>query len=85
MLNRITTLREKEQPKAEKPAAEKKQNAKAATRPKSKSPQEYRAEARARDAVLQASYDKFVGLDGIADDQADGDLDSDLAAATRRA
>jgi glutaminyl-tRNA synthetase len=68
VLNRITTLREKEAPKAEKPA-EKKTNAKAATRPKSKSPQEYRAEARARDAVLQASYDKFVGI--VGEDQAD--------------
>jgi glutaminyl-tRNA synthetase len=47
-----------------------KQNAKAATRPKSKSPLEYRTEARARDANLAAAYAKAQEL-GIPAEQAD--------------
>ncbi len=57
VLNRIITLRD-ERPAAKEAAApvEKKVNAKAATRPKSKSPAEYRAEARVRDAGLAKIY-----------------------------
>jgi glutaminyl-tRNA synthetase len=39
-------------------------NKKAQTRPKSKSPVEYRAEARARDPELAAAYDKIGGMVG---------------------
>ncbi len=39
-------------------------NLKAATRPKSKSPQEFRDEARKRDGALQAEYERIVGLLG---------------------
>lgn len=39
-------------------------NAKATTRPKSKSPQEFRDEARKRDATLQAEYERFTTLLG---------------------
>jgi glutaminyl-tRNA synthetase len=69
VLNRIVTLRESHKLGAEagaaspaggstsaEPAAEKKENAKAKTRPKGKSPIEYRAEARARDPELAAAY-----------------------------
>ncbi|MGE5184258.1 MAG: glutamine--tRNA ligase/YqeY domain fusion protein, partial [Acidobacteriota bacterium] len=74
VLNRIVTLRdERKEATPEKPAekTEKKQNVKASTRPKSKSPAEYRAEARARDAVLAASFDKFAHTSGVSEDQAD--------------
>ena len=70
VLNRIVTLREA----AEKPVAaapvEKKVNIKAATRPKSKSPTEYRTEARARDPELAAAYAKAQEL-GLTADHAD--------------
>nr|MBP9088917.1 glutamine--tRNA ligase/YqeY domain fusion protein [Kofleriaceae bacterium] len=39
-------------------------NAKAATRPKSKSPQEFRDEARKRDAALHAEYERIAALLG---------------------
>jgi glutaminyl-tRNA synthetase len=70
VLNRITTLREREPAKVEATAAEKKPNAKAATRPKSKSPAEYRAEARARDPELAAAFERAKEL-GLSADQAD--------------
>jgi glutaminyl-tRNA synthetase len=70
VLNRIVTLRETTPLKEAAPPAEKKQNAKAATRPKSKSPAEYRAEARVRDPELAAAYAKAEAL-GLPADQAD--------------
>ena len=74
VLNRIVTLRD---PFADKKVAtddataEKKENAKAKTRPKSRSPVEYRAEARARDPVLAASQDKFATLPGVSEEWAE--------------
>ncbi len=70
VLNRIVTLREVVKETAPAIVAEKKQNAKAATRPKSKSPAEYRAEARVRDAELAAAYAKAEAL-GVPAEQAD--------------
>ncbi len=55
-------------PKAE--AAPRQENAKAKTRPKSRSPQEYRAEARARDAELAAAYEQAQAL-GLSASDAD--------------
>jgi glutaminyl-tRNA synthetase len=91
VLNRIITLRDtydkKPEAVAAEPAAEKKENAKAKTRPKSKSPIEYRAEARARDPELAAAHAKAAAL--VAADAADlltGDLPTArlfLAAAER--
>ena len=69
VLNRIVTLREAA-PVKELAAAEKKPNAKAATRPKSKSPAEYRAEARVRDPDLAATYAHAIAL-GVPAEQAD--------------
>jgi glutaminyl-tRNA synthetase len=69
VLNRICTLREDRKEVAA--PVEKKTNTKAATRPKSKSPAEYRAEARARDAVLAASFEKFAHTAGVTEEQAD--------------
>jgi glutaminyl-tRNA synthetase len=80
VLNRIVTLRESNKPAAsaeavasggaaEKP--EKQVSAKAKTRPKSKSPVEYRAEARARDPELAAAHDRIAAMDGISTEQAD--------------
>ncbi|HEY5948508.1 MAG TPA: glutamine--tRNA ligase/YqeY domain fusion protein, partial [Kofleriaceae bacterium] len=79
VLNRIITLRE------DKPAAvvvtaavERKENVKAKTRPKSKSPAEYRAEARARDLDLADAYLKAQSM-GLSAEQADlvtGDIAS---------
>ena len=69
VLNRIVTLREATRETAP-VAVEKKQNAKAATRPKSKSPAEYRAEARVRDTELAAAYARAEAL-GVPADQAD--------------
>ncbi|MEO7734860.1 MAG: glutamine--tRNA ligase/YqeY domain fusion protein [Kofleriaceae bacterium] len=65
VLNRIVTLRDTYDAKpetAEAKPAEKQVNAKAKTRPKSKSPLEYRAEARTRDPELAAAYDKASTL-----------------------
>jgi glutaminyl-tRNA synthetase len=70
VLNRIITLRD-ERPAAEtKAPAEKKENVKAKTRPKSKSPAEYRAEARARDLDLADAYLKAQAM-GLTAEQAD--------------
>jgi glutaminyl-tRNA synthetase len=60
------------------PAGEKQENAKAKTRPKSKSPVEYRAEARARDPELAAAHAKAGAL--VSADAADL-LTGDLATA----
>jgi glutaminyl-tRNA synthetase len=71
VFNRIISLRD-DKP-VEKPAAapvEKIENVKAKTRPKSKSPAEYRAEARARDPELAAAYRNATDL-GLSEDQAD--------------
>jgi glutaminyl-tRNA synthetase len=83
VMNRIITLRdarvEKSDKKPETEATERKENVKAKTRPKSKSPQEYRAEARARDAELATAHDRFAALAGITAEQADlltGDRDT---------
>jgi glutaminyl-tRNA synthetase len=79
VLNRIVTLRDVRVDKAAPAPAmhhEPKKNAKAATRPKAKSPAEYRAEARARDPSLAAAFARATQL-GLPDDQADlltGDL-----------
>jgi len=77
VLNRILTLRDAAPAKAiEAAPAEKKENAKAATRPKSKSPREYREEARNRDPKLAMVFMQAKGF-GLTDDQADlvsGDL-----------
>jgi glutaminyl-tRNA synthetase len=65
VLNRIVTLRDTYDAKpeaAEPKPAEKLVNAKAKTRPKSKSPLEYRTEARARDPELAAAYDRASAL-----------------------
>jgi glutaminyl-tRNA synthetase len=71
VFNRIITLRDEKPAQAAATApAEKKQNVKAATRPKSKSPQEYRAEARARDANLARIYKWALEL-GLAENHAD--------------
>jgi len=68
VLNRIITLREAYVAAEAKPV-EKKQNDKAKTRPKSKSPAEYRTEARVRDEALAKAYARFVAL--VGPDQAD--------------
>jgi glutaminyl-tRNA synthetase len=65
VLNRIVTLRESYAEKKTEAAtapAERKENTKAKTRPKGKSPAEYRAEARARDGELAAAFDKIGAL-----------------------
>lgn len=74
VFNRIVALRDAAQKKDGKDgrdardgrdaaaAAPRPENAKAKTRPKSRSPQEYRAEARARDAELAAAYDRAQAL-----------------------
>jgi glutaminyl-tRNA synthetase len=75
VLNRIVTLRdsyaEKPAEKPEEAAApadpgrgERERNRKAQTRPKSRSPQEYRAEARARDPELAAAHERIGALVG---------------------
>jgi glutaminyl-tRNA synthetase len=82
VLNRIVTLRDsyadKKPEAAAEPAGEKKENAKAKTRPKSKSPIEYRAEARARDPELAAAHARAGAL--VAAEAADL-LTGDLATA----
>ncbi len=70
VVNRIVTLREDKKEVARAAPAEKKINAKAQTRPKSKSPVEYRAEARARDPELAAAHAKALAL-GLTAEQAD--------------
>ncbi|HEY0991013.1 MAG TPA: glutamine--tRNA ligase/YqeY domain fusion protein [Kofleriaceae bacterium] len=72
VLNRVVTLRESYAEAAQAaasvtpatPAADKSPSAKAKTRPKSKSPAEYRAEARARDPELAAAYARASELVG---------------------
>jgi glutaminyl-tRNA synthetase len=89
VINRIVTLRESygearaSAADAAKPGgpagpAEKKENIKAKTRPKGKSPVEYRAEARARDPELAAAYDQAMAM--VAAEPADL-LTGDLATA----
>jgi glutaminyl-tRNA synthetase len=70
VLNRIISLRDDKPVEKAAAPTEKKENVKAKTRPKSKSPQEYRAEARARDADLAAVYNRAIEL-GLPEDQAD--------------
>jgi glutaminyl-tRNA synthetase len=70
VLDRIITLREEVARVAATAPTERKENVKARTRPKGKSPAEYRAEARARDAELAAVYDKAQAL-GVSAEQAD--------------
>jgi glutaminyl-tRNA synthetase len=73
VLNRIITLRDEKPAEAAKaPAADApaKKNAKAVTRPKGKSPLEYRNEARARDPELAAAYARAQEL-GISAKDAD--------------
>ncbi len=71
VVNRTITLRDtKVDTKADAKVETKAQkNPKAQSRPKGKSPTEYRAEARARDAALQSSFDRWKG--SIGDDYAD--------------
>ncbi|MGN6103960.1 MAG: glutamine--tRNA ligase/YqeY domain fusion protein, partial [Kofleriaceae bacterium] len=83
VLGRIVTLRDSYAEKSEKPekpekadkraepASEREINAKAKTRPKSKSPQEYRAEARARDPELAAAHAAIAALPGVTAEWAD--------------
>jgi glutaminyl-tRNA synthetase len=82
VLNRIITLRDEKPAEAKAPAAETpaKKNAKAATRPKGKSPLEYRNEARARDPHLATAYARAQEL-GITMKDADL-LTGDLATST---
>ena len=82
VLNRTITLREEKKFEAktseDATATEAKtKNPKAQSRPKGKSPTEYRAEARARDPELAAAHAAIGALDGISADTADlltGDL-----------
>jgi len=83
VLNRIVTLRDSYAEKKTEAAAapaERKENTKAKTRPKGKSPAEYRAEARARDGELAAAFDKIGALvpaeqaDLLSGDRATADL-----------
>jgi glutaminyl-tRNA synthetase len=74
VFNRIVSLRDREKVKVETEptAAEpKKDNVKAATRPKTRSPAEYRAEARARDPDLAEAYERLQTNFGLPADQAD--------------
>ncbi len=80
VLNKIISLRDDKPAAVHAAPAERKENAKAATRPKSKSPLEYRTEARARDAELTAAYAKAEAL-GLPAEQADL-LTGDRATAT---
>ncbi len=71
VLNRIITLRDDKAARTDAAAPiEKRINAKAQTRPKSKSPAEYRIEARVRDAGLAAVYARAQEL-GLSAEQAD--------------
>jgi glutaminyl-tRNA synthetase len=70
VLNRIITLRDERPAVVTTAPAERKENVKAKTRPKSKSPAEYRAEARARDLDLADTYLKAQGW-GLSAEQAD--------------
>lgn len=84
VLNRIITLREtKAAAVAAQPAKTEavQKNPKAQSRPKGKSPAEYRAEARARDAELAAAHTAIATLAGITAEAADL-LAGDRATAT---
>ncbi len=70
ILNRIVTLRDTRDKVETVEIIERKENAKAKTRPKSRSPQEYRDEARVRDHELLAAYERALAL-GLTDEQAD--------------
>ncbi|MFT3693302.1 MAG: glutamine--tRNA ligase/YqeY domain fusion protein [Kofleriaceae bacterium] len=70
VLNRIVTLRDEKKDAVAATPVEKKVNAKAATRPKSKSPQEYREEARRRNPALAAVHTSAVGY-GLGAEAAD--------------
>jgi glutaminyl-tRNA synthetase len=70
VLNRISTLREAAPAKVEAAPVEKKENVKAKTRPKSKSPAEYREEARNRDPFLADTFAKAKAM-GLSEEQAD--------------
>ena len=74
VLNRVVGLRDswatEARPAPVREPAERVENVKAKTRPKGRSPAEYRAEARARDPELAAAYDRAVEL-GLSADQAD--------------
>ncbi|HEY5924224.1 MAG TPA: glutamine--tRNA ligase/YqeY domain fusion protein [Kofleriaceae bacterium] len=71
VLNRIISLRDdRAQAAASTAPTERKENVKAKTRPKSKSPAEYRAEARARDLDLADAYLKAQAM-GLSNEQAD--------------
>ena len=71
VLNRIITLRETVAAHEDAPPpADRKENAKAKTRPKSKSPAEYRAEARARNPELSRVLE-LARSQGLTDEQAD--------------
>ncbi|HEX5062401.1 MAG TPA: glutamine--tRNA ligase/YqeY domain fusion protein [Kofleriaceae bacterium] len=70
VLNRIITLRDEKPTVVTIAPTERKANVKAATRPKGKSPAEYRAEARARDVDLADAYRKAQAM-GLSDEQAD--------------
>ena len=73
VFNRIITLRDSKAAVATaQPAkAEPQKNPKAQSRPKGKSPAEYRAEARARDAELAAAHTAIAALPGITAEAAD--------------
>jgi len=76
VLNRIVTLRDARvektvDRKGDADPTERKINAKAQTRPKGKSPAEFRAEARARDPELAAAHARLGALAGITADHAD--------------
>jgi len=70
VLNRIVTLREAApaQPVATKPAV---RSAKAETRPKTRSPAEYREEARARTPLLAERFGRYQADLGLSRDEAD--------------
>ncbi len=70
VLNRIVSLRDTRAKVETVEIVERKENAKAKTRPKSKSPQEYRDEARVRDHELLAGYERALAL-GLTEEQAD--------------
>jgi len=78
VLNRIVTLRESKEVERTARAVpevtgdgERKENVKAKTRPKSKSPAEYRTETRARDPELAADHDRIAQTTGVTAEWAD--------------
>ncbi|MGE3545852.1 MAG: glutamine--tRNA ligase/YqeY domain fusion protein [Kofleriaceae bacterium] len=73
VFNRIVTLRDTRDKPADKPIQpiERKPNDKATTRPRLRSPAEYRAEARARDPQLAAAHASIAALPGVSEKDAD--------------